>query len=316
MNSVIAFTKYFSSVLERYEYDACGNCYVMDASYNPRTKSSYGNPFYFTGRELDLIDNRNLKVYNYRHRYYDTYTGRFTTHDPLGITPNAYWPNRFVIIGQYKDGMNVYEYVGSNPVLQNDPWGLRLISIGRLPIRLIICPGVRNLLSQLLAFRRMLHALGFPPLGASFGAGHPYQHCIWSCNMTRGVNRSYAQTMGALKEALDNAVADWADGIGYCKFSIMETIMPTGWGISDWVCSAGQTADDIDNAAGMDCGDQPQYRHLSCARCCKTEMDIWPDTEEGTVERPFGPRCHGRYKDQVEKNLGREVVVEDSEVRK
>jgi RHS repeat-associated protein len=97
-----------AAVIERYEYDAYGNCYVMDASYNPRTKSSYGNPFYFTGRDMDVIDNGNLKIYNYRHRYYDSYTGRFTNHDPLG----------------YVDGMNLYEYAKSNPVLLSDPSGL------------------------------------------------------------------------------------------------------------------------------------------------------------------------------------------------
>src|SRR4030042_5887225 len=96
----------------------------MDASYNPRTKSSYGNPFYFTGREMDLIDNGNLKLYNYRHRYYDMYTGRFTTHDPLGITPNPQLPNKFDSINQYKDGLSLYEYVGSNPVIYVDTHGL------------------------------------------------------------------------------------------------------------------------------------------------------------------------------------------------
>jgi len=81
---------------------------IMDASYNPRATSNYNNPYLFTGRRLDILDNGSLKLQYNRNRYYDQYTGRFFTHDPLG----------------YVDGMNLYEYVGSNPVANADPFGL------------------------------------------------------------------------------------------------------------------------------------------------------------------------------------------------
>jgi RHS repeat-associated protein len=93
---------------ERYEYDAYGNCTILSPTYDIRDTSDYSNPYYFTGRELDTLDNGDLKIMNYRHRYYDTYAGRFTTHDPLG----------------YVDGMNLYEYGKTNPVLLTDPMGL------------------------------------------------------------------------------------------------------------------------------------------------------------------------------------------------
>jgi len=105
--SPVALLALSGTPYERYEYDAYGKCYIMDASYNPRSVSSYGNPFYFTGREMDFLDNGNLKIMNYRHRYYDTYTGRFTTHDPLG----------------YVNNLNLYEYVKSNPMRYSDPFG-------------------------------------------------------------------------------------------------------------------------------------------------------------------------------------------------
>jgi len=105
-----------SSPIERYEYDAYGNCYIMDISYNPRSSSSYSNPYYFTGRETDSFDSGSLKIMNYRHRYYDTYTGRFITHDPM----------------RYIDGLNLYEYVSSNPIVYLDPRGFRL-KIGIIP---------------------------------------------------------------------------------------------------------------------------------------------------------------------------------------
>jgi len=105
--SPVLLAYYTGTPFERYEYDAYGNCQIMDASYNPRSSSLYGNLYYFTGRETDSLDSGSLKIMNYRHRYYDTYTGRFLMHDRLG----------------YMDGMNLYEYVSSNPVRFTDPTG-------------------------------------------------------------------------------------------------------------------------------------------------------------------------------------------------
>ena len=49
-----------------------------------------------------------MKIQYNRNRYYDYYTGRWLTQDPLG----------------YVDGMNLYEYVKSNPITAKDPAGL------------------------------------------------------------------------------------------------------------------------------------------------------------------------------------------------
>ena len=109
-----------------FSYDAYGNCYILEPNFadDPDGKSDEGNPYYFTGREMDVFDNGNLRVYNYRHRYYDMYTGRFLQHDPLGIVPNPQKPNRFDIIGQYTDGMDLYEYATSEPTTDIDSYGL------------------------------------------------------------------------------------------------------------------------------------------------------------------------------------------------
>jgi RHS repeat-associated protein len=50
------------------------------------------------------------------HRYYDPETGRYISADPIGLA----------------GGMNLYAYVGSDPVNWIDPWGL--ISSGQLGI--------------------------------------------------------------------------------------------------------------------------------------------------------------------------------------
>jgi RHS repeat-associated protein len=48
-------------------------------------------------------------LYNHGFRYYDPLTGRYVSRDPIG----------------YGDGMNLYQYVGGNPVNGFDPVGLR-----------------------------------------------------------------------------------------------------------------------------------------------------------------------------------------------
>jgi len=72
--STVALIDDNGSVVERYEYDAYGTVHIMDAGYNTRTVSSYGNAYAFTGRRLDVLDDGNLLSQHSRHRTYDTYT--------------------------------------------------------------------------------------------------------------------------------------------------------------------------------------------------------------------------------------------------
>jgi RHS repeat-associated protein len=94
--SVEAITNSTAAVVERYAYDAYGA---------PTTSpSAIGNPYLFTGRQLDA----ETGLYFYRARYYDPVKGRFIQRDPL----------------EYVDGMNLYEYVASNPLAFIDPLGI------------------------------------------------------------------------------------------------------------------------------------------------------------------------------------------------
>ncbi|UCG47001.1 MAG: RHS repeat-associated core domain-containing protein, partial [Phycisphaerales bacterium] len=65
-----------------------------------------------------VLDNSSLKIQYNRNRYYDQYTGRWTTEDPFG----------------YVDGMGLYEYVASAPTNQLDPYG----NLSYMQITLII----------------------------------------------------------------------------------------------------------------------------------------------------------------------------------
>jgi len=113
-------------VYERYEYDAYGNATILEPNYvpDPDQKPDWDNPYLFTGRRVDILDGGSLKIQYNRNRYYDYYTGRWLTHDPLGINPAGGIYNPFSILAQYEDGLNLYEYVKSNPVKNNDLFGL------------------------------------------------------------------------------------------------------------------------------------------------------------------------------------------------
>ena len=69
-----------------------------------RLTSAIGNRFLFTGRVWDAAP----ELYNYRARYYEPWIGRFYQRDPLGQLPDV----------------NLYRYVGNNPVNLLDPLGL------------------------------------------------------------------------------------------------------------------------------------------------------------------------------------------------
>jgi RHS repeat-associated protein len=108
--SVGAITDSAGGVSERYAYDAYGAPTVTTGSFVAvppnawgTAHSAIGNPWMFTGRQLD----EESGLYFYRARYYDAGKGRFVQRDPKG----------------YVDGMNLYEYVRSNPVNRADPEG-------------------------------------------------------------------------------------------------------------------------------------------------------------------------------------------------
>jgi len=87
--STYALTNFAGQIVERYSYTPYGQVTTFDAVYqNPGFVSRVGNPFTFTGRELD----RETGLMHFRARTYDTVQGRFTERDPIG----------------YRDGMNLY----------------------------------------------------------------------------------------------------------------------------------------------------------------------------------------------------------------
>jgi len=87
--------------------DSSGNLATGEGpnTYDPygNVSSSTGTPFKYTGRRLDA----ETGLYYYRARYYSSALGRFMQTDGVG----------------YSAGMNMYAYVGNDPVDRTDPTG-------------------------------------------------------------------------------------------------------------------------------------------------------------------------------------------------
>jgi RHS repeat-associated protein len=79
---------------------------VVDYTYDPygntTADATIDNPFQYTGREND-----NTGLYYYRARYYSPNQQRFISEDPIRLN----------------GGINVYAYVGGNPISYIDPEG-------------------------------------------------------------------------------------------------------------------------------------------------------------------------------------------------
>ena len=103
LGSIVALTDGSGAVLERYQYDAFSQTQITDPAGAVRASSIVTNRFAFTARELDA----ETGLYHYRARSYSPSLGRFLQRDPLGYGPDV----------------NLYRYVGNNPINWVDPWG-------------------------------------------------------------------------------------------------------------------------------------------------------------------------------------------------
>jgi len=124
--NVVALTDGAGAVLERYEYGDYGEPFVTDASGDYRGSSYHGNAYMFTGRRWEP----EIGFYFYRARYYDPYTGRFVSRDPIGI-----W-------GDPAGLGNGYAYAGNNPWTFVDPTGLAAKQVyGKMDFSRPFAPG-------------------------------------------------------------------------------------------------------------------------------------------------------------------------------
>lgn len=100
LGSIFALADGTGAIATQYQYDPYGNTATSGAP-SPNTLQ-------YTGREND-----GTGLYFYRARYYSPALGRFISQDPIGLA----------------GGMNVYSYVGNNPVNFIDPLGLYTVYV-------------------------------------------------------------------------------------------------------------------------------------------------------------------------------------------
>lgn len=98
LGSIIALANQAGAIVTQYSYDPFGKTTTSGLAS--------ANPFQYTGREND-----GTGLYYYRARYYNPSIGRFISEDPIGLD----------------GGINLYGYVGGNPVNWVDPEGLKEI---------------------------------------------------------------------------------------------------------------------------------------------------------------------------------------------
>jgi RHS repeat-associated protein len=95
-----------SGVLQqRYRYSAYGVTTIERDQGSGTEQKLIENPFAYTGGELE----QETGDYFYRARYYSALSGRFLSRDPIGFEGGD---------------VNLYTYVGNNPVSFVDPYGL------------------------------------------------------------------------------------------------------------------------------------------------------------------------------------------------
>ncbi|MBN1514425.1 MAG: RHS repeat-associated core domain-containing protein [Phycisphaerae bacterium] len=112
--SVAALTDETGTIVEAATYDTYGKVAVYDGSAQTVEESPVGNPYYFTGRRLDLLPTVSSpqpaakQLYHYRARAYGPGNGRFLQRDPAAAFQSP----------------NSYEYSGCSPAVSVDPLGL------------------------------------------------------------------------------------------------------------------------------------------------------------------------------------------------
>ncbi len=120
LGSVVALTDSKQKVVESYDYDSFGN---------PKRKGDkVKNSYTFTGREWD----KEIGLYYYRARYYDSNVGRFTRFDPIwrGVRQsngNSCRQSVDTFSNQDSRELNPYIYVMNNPINFTDPEGLQAL---------------------------------------------------------------------------------------------------------------------------------------------------------------------------------------------
>lgn len=187
------------ALVEKYTYDVFGQPKITGAASDvERPFSYYGHNFLFQGREYI----HELRLYDYRNRFYDPKLGRFLQTDPTGLQTEgeklsaqqtALYPAGGAPAAFSSSELNLYRYCNSDPVNNSDPTGL--VIMWRKPDLEIFKPSFwRELFRRANATRQAGHAR-FP------GEKNSSARHQWAAEkMTKEQGSGVARTLGVVNE--------------------------------------------------------------------------------------------------------------------
>ena len=179
LGSTVALTDPGGTVHTEYTYEPFGA--VTTSGLNN------GNEFRYTAREDDGVG-----IYYYRARYYHPSLQRFISEDPLGILGGD---------------VNLYAYVGNNPLNWTDPWGLSRGDWWDVRTYTPDLGRARVIAAEVLAETQR----NFPGSPLHNDAADAWRHARWSSRMVNEIGWGTAVTAGYGHE-LENLYEQWQAG--------------------------------------------------------------------------------------------------------
>lgn len=197
--NVTTITNTGGDAVERYRYTPYGERTVLNTSYNTQASSNYdceiGHQGLMYDKETKLIQNRN--------RYLHPGLGRFLQQDQL----------------EYIDGMNLYRYVQSNPLILMDPTGHSWFGFGRQVLGGLFYVGPWDAYQAYFGYGEAAMAFG-NRWGNSADEQNALRHCLLAALLTQNLTADDAEQTLLIHESLndqrgcDTAKDHWNNATG------------------------------------------------------------------------------------------------------